>query len=598
MRLPELIAQLVRPVLWAGLVACCFVPAQSQAQWRLLAQPSDPGGYIAGTLYFLNLPGPPRVGFVVGTDTFPNFRVNGYRETIYKTIDGGQTWHTIPLGNADVGAQFIFKDSEVGWLSMRGGAIYMTIDQGETWSALPGIEMDGSGLYYDSLSDGLFAATWGVAGLTQDLIVSWDEGLTWAPISNSNWVYNGFAFNEDVDGVVSMGYAFGTPWLRTTDAGKNWRPISMDSECWQPLAIAGTKTQFAITDVWGNILRTDNLWDSSWVVYSFPFAPGARGFTTGAIQGDSSHLFVQLNTGVYLSTDQGKSWKYLCGEPYDTVPDTPNFVDYIYDHRFYVRYPYVCILTHNGPNRGGALWMLNVDSMQFFPTAITFPDGSKRMSIAAGNDITINYSPQTSDGIGIDTGHLVFHFDTSSLTLTDIKFPSSWVILDSSSANGTIILAFTADSNTAIYNPLVSLTFKSYLSPTSGTTTRVFLDSTYLSGHRLNCECQALSTGAPDSVEIDFTGCGDSTLVAAMEGQPPFSIERIVPNPAGASVRVEGTGQGVEAQLLDDLGREVLPLTLHPLPFTLDVSGLPPGIYFLRLSSSGYAVSRSIAISR
>ncbi len=498
--------------------------------------------------------------------------------------------------------------------------MYKTTNQGESWFPImnSAYYVAGSALFYDSASDGLFVSTWGTTWSTRDLLVSWDEGSTWQAVPNSIPLrgYNGFAFENDSVCVVSTAYKDNgsgpvpTPWMRTTDAGKTWRQLAMDSECWQPLAIPGTETQFAITDDWGNVLRTDNLWDSCWVVYSFPFKRGYNGFTNGCIRGDSNNLFVQLNTGVYMSTDQGKSWKFLCGQPYDTAEHYDSqgndIGDYnMYDHRFWVQYPYVSILTYPPTHLYESdLWMLNVDSMQYFPAGLEFTDGSKRMSVPAGSTATVAYSPETTDPIGIDTGHLVFHYDTNSLTLTSIKLPPSWTILDSSSANGTIILTFTADSNTAIDRPMVSLTFNTYLGSSSA---KVYLDSTYLSGHRLNCDCAALSTPGPDSVELYFTGCGNQTILAAMEHEPPFSIESVVPNPASTALAVTGTGirepgSDLEFQLFDALGNCVLvhhsPLSTLHFETALDVSGLPSGIYFLRISSGGYAVSRSVSIER
>ncbi len=597
-------AQTIRLIVWMGLVVPALQPAGAGAQWKLLFQSDSAGRDLTGGVYFLKLPGPPRIGFVIGSDTANNFRVSNDGSVIYKTTDGGLTWSAVPIKTQNgiplqVGAEakeIVFKDSMTGW----AGA-FKTTDQGNTWVFVDN-GFDPTGLYYDSASGGLFAATWSTTWTTMSLLVSWDEGSTWVPVPNSGPFggYNGFAFNDDSRGIVAGGGGDNpSPWLRTSDQGKTWAPLKIDSECWQPIAIKGTNTQFAITDRWGNVLRTDNLWDSSWVVYSFPYSGYSpysyyfKGFSNGSILGDLNHLFVQAASGIYMSTDQGKSWKYLCGQPYDTTDYT------LFDHRFYVRYPYVCILTRPTIT-ASQLWMLNVDSMQYFPTGIAFPDGTKRTGVSAGTPVTVNYSPQTSDAVGIDTGHLVFHYDTRSLVLSALKLPASWNILDSSTANGIIQLTFTADSSADIPSPLVSMEFNTYLSSSSA---KVYVDSAYLSGHRLNCDCQALSILGPDSVEIDFDGCGDSTILAAMEHEPPFRIESIVPNPAQNQLMITGRGlAGASVELYTALGTTPQP----PPPslrsagggVMLDVSSLPSGIYFLRLSESGFVETRSVAIER
>jgi photosystem II stability/assembly factor-like uncharacterized protein len=109
--------------------------------------------------------------------------------------------------------------------------------------------------------------------------------------------------------------------------------------------------------------------------------------------------------------------------------------------------------------------------------------------------------------------------------------------------------------------------------------------------------CLALSTSS-DAVTIALTGCGDSTLLRFMQTGSPFTIESIVPNPARSSLRVEGKGQRVEAELDDELGRNILEPTLYALPFTLDVKSIPSGVYYLRLSQDGFVQTRRVVIER
>jgi hypothetical protein len=141
-----------------------------------------------------------------------------------------------------------------------------------------------------------------------------------------------------------------------------------------------------------------------------------------------------------------------------------------------------------------------------------------------------------------------------------------------------------------------SLAFQVYL--TDSSETPLTLSNILLSTPGFEPDCIATI----DSNSSGFTylyRCGDSELQGFLQtGTVPLQIESIVPIPANASLRVEGSGQNVEAELFDALGRETLPPTLHPLPFTLDVSSLPSGTYFLRLSQNGYVQSREISIER
>ena len=162
-----------------------------------------------------------------------------------------------------------------------------------------------------------------------------------------------------------------------------------------------------------------------------------------------------------------------------------------------------------------------------------------------------------------------------------------------------------SDSAESIPDPLLHAEFRTYLTPSESRAgsptyaTFIYLDSAQsFFPQTTPCAPTVLSMQSPDSVELDFTGCGDSTILAAMEHEPPFSIESIIPNPAATTLRVEGKGQRVECELFDALGREVIPSALYPLPFTLDVSSLSSGDYFLRLSENGYVQTRRFLIAR
>ncbi|HEY3874599.1 MAG TPA: T9SS type A sorting domain-containing protein [Candidatus Kapabacteria bacterium] len=484
-----------------------------------------------------------------------------------------------------------FKDSLTAWIATNSiDGCYKTSDGGNTWQGLNG-PYEGGAVYYDSVTKGLFLARW----LSSGQFVSWDEGLTWAVREEGD--PTGYAFFDGNIGILAGQGGSGTfpppaaPWLRTEDGGYTWNPISLDSESWQPLAILNTKTSFDISDYSGTVSRTDDAWDTWKNLYTFPRNTNQDQYTAvsgGCITGDTSHLFVQVGSGVYMSTDQGYHWSYLCGQP---------SLFEVADRRFFVKYPYVYITTFDTAFES-SVWYLNLDSLNVFGTSFALPDSVKRTTVTAGNKVAVNFSPQTSDPIGIDSGHILIHFDSADLTLDSLALPPSWVIVDSSMGSGYLDLHITADSNAPLPNPIITLTFNTFVGDSS-LSAKVWLDSAHLYGHRLNCDCEALSFLGPDSVEVDFTGCGDSILLETLRGEPfTFSIQSIIPNPANASVRVEGNGQSVTAELDDALGRESLPAALYSFPFTLDIRTLPSGTYYLRISQNGSVQTRKVAIER
>jgi hypothetical protein len=270
-----------------------------------------------------------------------------------------------------------------------------------------------------------------------------------------------------------------------------------------------------------------------------------------------------------------------------------------------------------------------MDSINITPSNFTeqFRDGSKRTSVSAGSNVTVNYVPHTDTLLGIDSVMLAIHYDSASLSLNKINIPSPWSVLDSSLRGNVLDLLLTDTAAEPLPSPILQLTFATFLNgddhplpPTSsgGSSAKVYLDSVHLYGHRLNCDCAVQSiltadtaslASSIDSVEIDFTGCGDSILLAAMQGQPPFSIVSIQPNPASSSITVtisgaavsgvRVSGSGIEVEMFDVLGQSVLrQQDVRGTSLQLDVSNLPPGIYFLRLSQGGFVQSRQIVIER
>ncbi len=587
-----------------GLIAGEILFSQSaSAQWKMLFQSDTTTGWNNefDVIYFLNLPGPPRIGFA------------GSFGRIQKTTNSGLTWESLKFPFMDQIVDITFKDSATGWF-INSFEVYKTTDCGKTWSMLPALSSFDfgitGGIYYDTLTKGLFLTA------ENGNLVSWDDGQTWQiqiPISRFQGSPAGFAFATSDSGVYCDYY---NSWFRTHDGGLSWAPLDIDSPTWQPLAITGTQTYFAFTE-WGNVLRTDNTWNSSRVVSTIQPPPNWKTyFSSDCIRGDSNNLFlVTMTKGCYRSTDQGHTWKYLCGMASGSL-------QIYFWRRFYVKFPYVYLGTVWAPdtiesNHGifpSQIWSLNVDSMQYFPSGIRFPSGIKDTAVLPGSQLRVNFIPETTDPISLDSGTLTFQFDTSVLDLRQIKLPSNWQLVDSSESNGILRIPFLASDS--LPNPILQLIFNTYLSPESSNSTKVYLDSASLFGHRLNCDCQALSIlrpdsishSAPDSVQIHFLlACGDSTILAAMEHQPPFSITSVVPNPASTALAVTGTGvrdpgSDLEFQIFDALGNCVLtqPYPLSTLHFetTLKVSGLPSGIYFLRISSGGYALSRSVSIER
>ena len=516
-----------------------------------------------------------------------------------------------------------FKDSLTAWLAAYGldDGCYKTTDGGNSWLKLTG-PYSGGAVYYDSVSDGLFLATW----IDDWEFVSWDEGSTWN--SSVMGYETGYAFFDGNLGILAgqSGGAFppqGTLWFRTEDGGHTWNNLPYDSECWQPLAIPNTKTSFAISDYSGTVMRTDDAWDTWRIIYSFPpqnclTADDDNVTSSSCIRGTLDSLYVVLCSGCYLSTDQGVSWKYLCGMP-DLVTPFQRF--YVQNNRVFVIG--IDSLVENGVNFPTRLWMLNLDSLNVVTSnyAEQFPNGLKQQTIAAGDTVRVDYLSDSALGpqVGVDSVLLTISYDTNTLSLTRFELDSGWSIKDSTHSGGTYHLLLVDSDSLGLAGSarLLRADFASYL--TNSVQSKVYLDSVHFSGHRLNCDCSVASVlsadtstlsfhPAIDSVEVDFAGCADSILLAVMNGgQILFNIESIVPNPAQDEITISVGGvadhhasdyHAISVEMYDALGRgmDVRSTSLQN-GSSVDVTNVPSGIYFLRLSSGGYVESRSVVVA-
>lgn len=299
-------------------LVCALVPAErGAAQWVQLKQfNSEPR-----VIYFLDLPGPPRIGFI-GTQ-------NG---SVWRTSDGGMNWSPIvPITLGQPTVAFAFKDSLTGWYCTKAEYIdpltgitkptfvFKTTDGGFTWNATGAMYQNYTALEYRPETGKLFVSTW-----SDTMLVSTDEGASFSFLTDGN--FNGYAFLNGTDGIVShLGTNPPNVGVVTHDAGRSWQLNDMPDECWQPLAIKGGTSYFAVGEHFGAVLRSDNKGDN-WrrLPAKLPSLP------TGDIKGDLCGLIIQTNdNGMMLSTDEGATWNEINGP------------SELFDLRFYVKGDYI-----------------------------------------------------------------------------------------------------------------------------------------------------------------------------------------------------------------------------------------------------------------
>ncbi len=590
--------------LWQGndmkkILICIMLlvlPLCGRTQWRLLndfdkSLPIDTRTHVTlNSIYFLDLPGPPRIGFAGSSNN------NIDSNQVWKTTDGGWTWYSVkaPYTHYSVFIglnveDFTFKDSSTGWLahSWGVGGCDMTTDAGETWSVvpMPNITDDCCGIYYHHATNRLFASVEEYPGL-----VSTNDGTSWQNMNNDgtswqnmNLEFYGCAFSDDSTGILSLGY---NAIDYTTDGGVTWSPslIPVPASCVHPLAIKGTKTFFMV-DYMGQVSRSDD-GGIAWRPIAFlPPLNQTLGSQTTQLFGDFQNLYTQSGQGVFVSKDSGVTWQSLCGPI--NIQEAYGFGGAFFerDGRIYA--------GEDNDTSQGRLWYLNIDSLNIFASSL-----HPVQSVASGNGMSVIFQPQIDSSVGVDTVHFAIRYDTS-LLFKSLKLPAGWNLLDSSS-NGNTLNVTIFDTSSTVDTPSITLNFEPILSP-SKTSGMVWLDSANLYGKWMNCDIGASSVSGSDSVQLDFNACGDSLILAALNDELPFSIESIVPNPAQDEITVGVAAVGdhnvITCEMYDALGRgQDVRSTSLPSAITLDVSNVPSGIYFLRVSSGGYVQSRCVVV--
>ncbi len=264
-----------------NLACCLFLSSSAFSQWQLQAVGTDASS---------------RAVSVAGPDVA---WIGGTKGTFIRTIDGGQSWQTGTVPDAqscdfrDVQA----IDAQTAYLMSAGPAekgqarIYKTINGGQNWTLL-----------YQTQQQGVFF----------DGIDFWDKE-------------HGIVFSDPID----------SKWfiLTTDDGGKTWQPVpSAVLPLMQPneAAFAASGTSLVVQgkhNVWiasgggpfGRVFRSNNR-GKTWAVSNTPLPGGeatglfgTRFFTNkiGIVVGGNYKQELQPGPNAAITRDGGQTWQLL-----------------------------------------------------------------------------------------------------------------------------------------------------------------------------------------------------------------------------------------------------------------------------------------------
>ncbi len=378
-----------------------------EKQWQLLAR----FPHRVYTVHFLDLPGPPRVGFV-GSDSM-----------VYRTSDGGQTWQpTVTNDDAFTATDFAFRDSLVGWFSnglhLTPASCFRTTDGGLTWKSVFAPAKFCSSVYYLPHDSLLMLSGSDYTPANAVFCTSADGGQTWTT-SYPGRNLNGYAFLNDSIGLVTMKEQ---KYLRTLNGGLTWNEVSVSgNEAWQPLA--------------------DTIRHAFWVASELGSGPGAgnhqqlfrsldfgdnfdAGFLagyhiptiTGTIrQGSCDTLYMQASEpsvdsmkGMLVSPD-GLTWRSLNDRAGSNGPAND------LDTRFEVKGTYVFVGGRMAGTRDSGIWRYIGDSTKyngdFFSRPVTSTHDLHVVTTSCYNLDTEIYVIYVNDCIAADL--ISAHFEPS-----------------------------------------------------------------------------------------------------------------------------------------------------------------------------------------
>ncbi len=619
---------------------------------------------------------------------------------IWTTRDKGESWIKSSNQFSSQFSSIVIKDNQTQWIfggtgTLNGDNVYKTIDGGNNWASLPLVDFF-NGAFYNRKSKLLFANS---SNLVRKRYLSIDEGNSWLILETipRPAFKTGFAFINDSLGIEACGNDATNNGIynRTTDNGLSWvRTTSLD-EAWQPLGIKSTGTFFLVSEITRNVLRSDDAgltWDT---IFTFPLGASSP---TGCIVGDLCHLYIQTNgNGLWESTDQGKSWHKIAD--FDGYRDTRYY--------FYNNFLFVGDTPENFPvKKPGALWryalpphkpeiLLSNSKLLAQPckpkdTTLTFSalfscDGDKVMldtiySVASprftithngfGKEIVtdsfiVHYEPT---GTSFDTAEVCLRFrlkgntfDTSififgesvspkdslefipSLTRSNIPsgevteyrlFPSKVmrnvnlseisfdVTLDedllevvnlsipnglalthsqTQQANGVVTHHIAISGTDIALDPasaILSIELLTYI--TDAISTPIALSNVRLNSFDPDYERCTLSATSQDTIFTLALLCGDRTLTDFMRhGRSALEITSIRPNPARDELTVEIVSDGaVTIEVYDAAGKLVQTSQGKAGVVVVPVDMLSSGSYVMRVSSGGGVVSRGFVVER
>lgn len=258
-------------------------------------------------------------------DGFQFFTVNdglgagqvGNQRALLETHDGGRSWQylgPLPLECTNGGMQFLTPTDGWGWgyplkVFDAPATLCRTEDGGKTWTPLSQLPNE----MYRTVSV-VNAQTLYVSGVQQPLLVSYDGGLTLAPVTSDEQNGGQAQFVSQ-----THGWSFRDAQLFvTTDGGQTWQAVSLGYQIYGFYAVSEQQVWVYVGDCDGQfckplLVSTDD-GGATWIRYLIE-TPSSLNYLTALHRFsfvDSQHGWLYHGSNTLWSTsDGGLTWQQL-----------------------------------------------------------------------------------------------------------------------------------------------------------------------------------------------------------------------------------------------------------------------------------------------
>jgi len=372
--------------------------------------------YIGNTIYegkyFYEIEFTNRLnGFAVGDDG-----------QLFKTTDTGESWHTIPSGVSFGLGLIEFADTITGFIAGACDSILLkTSDGGNNWSlidfpsGLPKLEI--TSIHFISDSVGF------ISGFSSDntlIFKTTDKGITWMQVHSSGLQGAGeFVFFDELSGFYTLPtpVMYSSVIISTNDGGNTWTETWPTSLSWLDTYSTFTFDENIAFSVgkFGALNKSTNQglsWDPleikifSGNVSTVQFLNPDEGFAVSDVSGGGVAQSVLMKTN-----DGGLSWNRI--DKFYFYKGVFNFLNS--DTGFLASYSWNTSI--NKTTNGGNTWTGIGTGFNFMPNTIKFYDHNNGLLGGNGNMII------TSDG-GI-TWHAVTIASIFNYDFKDIEYRSA-----------------------------------------------------------------------------------------------------------------------------------------------------------------------------